>query len=352
MTFKKQVTSKQVAEEAGVSPQTVSRVANNHPDVSDETRTRVQSVIDRLSYQPSLIARTLLQGHSRTLGVVGAGLELYGPSHVLYGIQKQADDLGYTLHLALIREPERGDVEQVWRDLLSQHVEGIIWAVPEMGNNRSWFERDNFAVSLPLVLLSMRHDPKLSVVAVNNRLGGEIATQHMIALGYRRIGIITGPSLWWEARQRSLGWEDALKKAGLRSEKRSMVEGDWTPQSGESGLRRLLEQSPDVEALFVGNDQMALGALRAARTLGRRTPEDLAIVGFDDIPESAYFEPALSTIRQDLVEMGRCAVQELCRVMEASERGEPFTPRTISIEPQLIIRRSSEAHTKIRGVKS
>jgi DNA-binding LacI/PurR family transcriptional regulator len=347
VTFDKPVTIKQVAREAGVSPQTVSRVVNNHPDVSPVTRERVQRVIARLAYQPSHVARTLIQGRSRTFGVVGAGLQYYGPSRTLTGIEKQADELGYTLHLRLISQPDRSDVDQIWRDLLSRRVEGIIWAVPEIAENRAWIERIDGRISLPIVFLSMKPDPRLSVVAVDNRMGGRIATEHLLDQSFRRIGLITGPADWWEVQQRRLGWEDALKKAGIAIQEDLVVEGDWTPPSGERGLRRLVEQRPDVEAVFVCNDQMAVGALEAARTLGRRVPEDLAVVGYDDIPESAYFQPSLSTIKQDMVELGSSAVRELCRLIEESHQSRlSVEPKAGLINPQLVVRASSIARCR------
>ncbi|MGB8646728.1 MAG: LacI family DNA-binding transcriptional regulator [Anaerolineae bacterium] len=345
MAVEKRVTIKRVAREAGVSPQTVSRVVNNHPDVSRETRQRVQHVINRLSYEPSLIARTLIQGHSRILGVVGAGLEYFGPSRTLSGIERQADELGYTVQLHLVHQPESSEVGHLWRELTSRHVDGIIWAVPEIGNNRSWISEVAIQSSLPIVFLSMRPDPNLSVVAVDNRSGGRMATEHLLANGYRSIGLITGPAGWWEVRERRSGWEEALRAAGGVIEEQLVVEGDWMPASGEQGLRRLLEQRPDVDAVFVCNDQMALGALQAACALGRQAPEELALVGFDDIPEAAYFQPPLSTISQDMVELGRSAVRELCRVIEESEQNKTLVQsKAILFQPQLIVRKSSVAH--------
>ena len=341
MAFDRRVTIKQVAKEAGVSPQTVSRVVNNHPDVSTDTRERVQQVINRLAYSPSLVARTLLNGRSRTLGVVGSGLELFGPSHTLVGIEKQAESMGYALHLTLVQQPEKSDATLL-RRLLSYQVDGVIWAVPEIGDNRSWVKPEVAHFVVPMVFLSMRPDPALSVVAVDNREGGRLATAHLISQGCRKIGLITGPRRQWEAHQRRLGWETALRAAGLEPTEEWVVEGDWTPASGEQGLLKLVEQRPDVEAVFVCNDQMAVGALQAARHLGRRIPADLAIVGFDDVPECAYFHPPLSTIRQDMVEVGSCAVRELCRVIEASQQSKTLIqPRTILIQPQLIVRQSS-----------
>ncbi len=340
MTVKKRVTITQVATEAGVSTQTVSRVINYHQNVAPETRQRVLQVIDRLGYQPSNIARSLIQGYSGTLGVVGYGLEYFGPSRTLSGIEQQANELGYSLLLSLMRQPEKNDVEQVLRDMLSRYVDGIIWAMPEIGNNRDWIQQGTPQLSVPIVFLSMEPHPNLSVVAVDNRSGGRMATEHLLDQGYLTIGLITGPLDWWEARQRQLGWQDALKEAC--TEDHLVVEGDWTAESGERGLRQLLEQRPDMDAVFVCNDQMALGALQAARQMGIRVPEDLALVGFDDIPESAYFYPPLSTVRQDMVELGRCAVRELGCIIEASQQGRAVVePRTILLQLQLIIRESS-----------
>lgn len=342
MAAKKRVTIKEVAEEAGVSTQTVSRVINDRPDVASETRQRVQQVIDRLGYQPSHLARSLSQGRSCTIGVVGSGLEHYGPSRTLSGIEKEADKWGYSLLLSLIHQSGTNAGERLLRDMFSRHVDGIIWAQPEIGNNREWLQRENLPLSVPIVFLSMRSHPEVSVVAVDNRTGGRMATEHLLQQGRRRIGLITGPITWWEARQRQFGWRDALEGTGIPVDEGLMAEGDWTPASGERGLHRLLEQRPDIDAVFTCNDQMALGVLRAARQVGRRVPEDLAVVGFDDIPEAAYFYPPLSTVRQDMVEFGRRAVTELRRAVEARDEGRPMPPpKSVLLRPRLIVRESS-----------
>jgi LacI family transcriptional regulator len=267
-------------------------------------------------------------------------LEYFGPSRTLSGIEQQANELGYSLLLSLMRQPEKNDAEQVLRDMLSRYVDGIIWAMPEIGNNRDWIQQGTPQLSVPIVFLSMEPHPNLSVVAVDNRSGGRMATEHLLDQGYQTIGLITGPLDWWEARQRQLGWQDALNET--RTEDHLVVEGDWTAESGERGLRQLLEQRPDMDAVFVCNDQMALGALQAARQMGIRVPADLALVGFDDIPESAYFYPPLSTVRQDMVELGRCAVRELGCIIEASQQGRAVVePKVILLQPQLVIRESS-----------
>jgi LacI family transcriptional regulator len=147
---------------------------------------------------------------------------------------------------------------------------------------------------------------------------------------------------WWSAQQRKSGWQDALVEAGGSAEDTLVVEGTWSAASGERGLRRLLEQRPDVDALFACNDQMALGALKTTRELSLQVPEDLAIVGYDDVPEAPFFSPPLSTVRQDLDELGRCAVQELGRLIEAQQQElQDVESQTIVLQPELIERESS-----------
>jgi LacI family transcriptional regulator len=335
------ITIRDVAAGAGVSRQTVSRVLNDKPDVAPETRQRILEVIDRLGYRPSNIARSLTQGRSFTLGVVSYGVQYFGPSHTLVSIEHQANELGYTLLLGLMRQPAMSGA-QLLHELLSYHVDGIIWAVPEIGDNRDWMQKEICELTVPVVFLDTQPCPNLSVVNVDNRWGGYIATQHLLAQGYRNIGLITGPLDWWSARQRKLGWQDALQEASLPVGDRLVLEGTWSARSGERGVGELLEQHPDVDALFACNDQMALGGLKAARRLGWRVPEDLAVVGFDDVPEAAFFCPPLSTVRQNLDELGRCAVRELDRLIQARQLGQSeFESQTVSLRPELIVRESS-----------
>lgn len=335
------ITIRDVAAAAGVSRQTVSRVLNSKPDVAPETRQRVLDVIEQLGYRPSSIARSLTQGRSFTLGVVSYGLQYFGPSHTLVGIEHQANELGYTLLLSLMRQPETSGA-QLLHDILSYHVDGIIWAVSEIGSNRDWMQSEICQLTVPVVFLDTQPCANLSVVNVDNRVGGYLATKHLLDQGFRNIGLITGPLAWWSARQRKLGWQDALEEANLPVEDSLIVEGTWSAGSGERGVRQLLEQRPDVDALFACNDQMALGALKAAHKVRRRVPEELAVVGFDDVPEASFFSPPLSTVRQDLDGLGRSAVRELDRLIQAGQQGHPDAEsQTISLRPELIVRESS-----------
>jgi LacI family transcriptional regulator len=338
----KQVTISQVAREAGVSSQTVSRVINNRQEITPATRQHVQDVIKRLGYQPNAIARSLSQRRSHTLGVVASGLEYYGPSHSLIGVEQGANQQGFSILLNLLHQPENENVEQIVNGLISRQVEGIIWAVPEIGNNRAWFREIVHQLGIPVIFLNTQSNETLHVVEVNNRNGGYMATKHLLERGYRKIGLIAGPLTWWAASERCQGWQDALTAEGVPFSDSQVVEGNWSAESGEQGLQELLEKFPDVQAVFACNDQMALGLMRAARRLGKRIPEDLAVVGFDDIPESAFYYPPLTTIRQDLYELGHVAVQTFVRIREAEQRGESNTPaQTVWLQPQLVVREST-----------
>ncbi len=335
------VTIKQIAEKTGLSIATISRVINDHPDVSSQTRRRVQQVIDELGYAPNAVARSLIQGRSNILGVISTGIEFYGPSQTMAGIERQANELGYWLMSSLLHDPETNGGEDALRHLLSQQVDGIIWAVPEVGRNRDWICNYSRDLAVPIVFLHMdcRHD--LFVVAVDNYTGAQQATAHLLAQGYTRIGCVSGPTHWWEAQERERGWRDTLTAAGITGTERLHQEGDWTAASGLSAFLRLAGENPDLEATFVSNDQMALGVLKAAHQLGWRVPNDLAVVGFDDIPEAAYFIPSLTTIRHDLTGVGAQAVRLLDRILSTPADDQPLTPAPNWIAPELVVRDSS-----------
>jgi DNA-binding LacI/PurR family transcriptional regulator len=338
---KDKITIKDVARVAGVSTQTVSRVLNNRLDVSRETRIRVQQVITSMGYSPNAFARNLSRGRSNTLGVIGYGLVYFGSSSVLTGIESKANKLGFSLSLSLIDRVEPSRVERILYDLLSRRVEGIIWAVPGDVNSLDWLAEKFSQVQTPLVYINKGSNGPDHVTALDNRLGGKLATEHLLQQGYQRVGIITGPCSWWEAQERLNGWREAVRAAGYSGIDSLIVEGDWNAPSGDVGLHTLLDRNPEVDAVFVSNDQMALGALQAARRLGLRIPDDLGMVGFDDIPEAAYFYPPLTTVRQDTRELGAMAVERINTLIQAKHEGETIEPNTTWLEPRLIVRKSS-----------
>lgn len=340
MSSQRRITIKHVAQQAGVSTQTVSRVLNERPDVSPKTRRRVQQIIEHLGYQPSALARSLIQQRSRTLGVVTAGLKYIGPSRTLNGIARQVEALGYTLLLKELPDFEANDILPLLQSLLARQVDGILWAVPEIGENRGWLRWRLPNLPTPILFLTMHAQPGLSIVSIDNCLGARFAVQHLIAQGYQRIGHISGPLDWWEARQRKSGWEQALQEADIPPQPHT--EGNWSSASGERAFLLLIEQYPEIDAVFVANDQMALGAMLAAWRLGKRIPHDLGVAGFDNLVESAYFIPPLTTIQHDQYELGCQAASVLVERIEAVQLGEMSPPpQQILLQPQLVVRESS-----------
>ncbi len=335
----KRVTIVEIAKEAGVSAQTVSRVVNGHDNVAEETRGTVQEIIDRLGYHPSRLARSLLRGHSNTLGVVTYRLGLYGPAQSLDGIIREAAEQGFSVLPMVFNKADAESPTDLIGRLMEYHVDGLIWAVPQVGDNRSWLAAVRERFDIPIVFMTMASRPGLSIVAVDNRLGGVLATEHLIARGNRTIGLVNGPADWWESQQRERGWREALQAAELPINEALIRNGEWTAASGEAQMAQLLQEHPLLEAVFVGNDSMAMGAFKAARAAGRMVPDDLGIVGFDDVPEAAYSYPALTTVRQDLAVLGRHAVNQLSTLIRSPDDSAP--PQRILLEPELIVRESA-----------
>ncbi len=222
VTRHKRPTIKQVASAAGVSTQTVSRVMNDRPDVSTETRERVQKIISEMGYQPSELARSLIQQRSHTLGVVTAGLKYIGPSRTLSGITNAAEEFGYSLLLKELPSFNANNVIPIIQEFLSRHADGIIWAVPEVGENREWLNNSPADLEVPIVFLTMQPREKISMVSIDNYMGGRMAMAHLLEQGYKHIGHISGPLDWWEARQRKTAWEDALKDVWIGSNGQSL----------------------------------------------------------------------------------------------------------------------------------
>ncbi len=218
MAHGKRLTIRDVAAAAGVSIQTVSRVLNNRPDVAPETLQRVQEVIRRTGYAPNMLARSLTQGRSHTLGVVAYGLEYFGPSRVLTAIERKAAEMGYGITLNLILEPETDAVDHVLDALRARQVDGIIWAIPDVGDNRAWSRTKGSELPVPIMLVGgMAGRPYLPSIGIDNAAIGCLATEHLLAGGARKVGIITGPLSWWEAQQRLRGWRKTLEDHGLEA---------------------------------------------------------------------------------------------------------------------------------------
>ena len=198
----------------------------------------------------------------------------------------------------------------------------------------------------------MAAETSLPSIGIDNRAIGRLATEHLLAGGARRIGIVTGPLNWWEAQERLDGWRETLDAHGIPAEDRFVVEGDWGAMSGELGLERLLEGLPEIDAVFASNDQMALGVLHGAHRRGRRVPADLSVVGVDNIAESSHFWPSLTTVHQPLRDAGALAVQEIDRLIrQARQRRtqDDQAPQVILLQPKLVVRNSSRPVSVVPG---
>lgn len=340
------VTIHDVAKQAGVSTKTVSRVVNGQGEISAQTRARVQAVIDELGYRPNILARSLVSQRSNMLGVVTWGLDYYAPSRIVVGIEQRSSQLGYSLFLHLMSHPTDAGAEKILNTLADHRVDGIIWAIPEVGANHEWIRRVSLDNLPPIVFLNTQSRTGLDTIAVDNHRGGELAAQHLIARGCRNIGVIKGPPGWWEAEERFTGWQNALARAGLAAPPQRIVQAEWSVETGMQAMQRLLTQAPETDGVFAGSDDIALGALTAAIQSGCRIPADLALVGFDNIPQSAYFHPPLTTIDQPLSRTGRAAVDLLLERIEHRRNGGSEASMTaganaLKLEPRLVIRASS-----------
>jgi DNA-binding LacI/PurR family transcriptional regulator len=320
-----------VAKLAGVSHQTVSRVINSAEYVKEDTRERVLAAMRMLDYRPNSVARALATGKSQILGVVSFDTTLYGPASTLFGIERAAHEAGYFISIVSLRSLDRSSVLDAVERLRGQGVDGILVIAPQTDAARTVSQLPD---DLPVVAVEAGPDEGMPVVTVDQFAGAALATQHLLDLGHRTVSHIAGPADWLEAQQRVAGWRSTLEAAGTRVP--PALVGDWSPKSGYE-LARLLAFDPEVTAVFVGNDLMALGLLRVLHEEGRELPAALSVVGFDDMPEAAYFTPPLTTIRQDFEEVGRRGFHLL---LDEIENGSRSSIRA-TVPPELIVREST-----------
>ncbi len=327
-------TIRQVADKAGVSVTTVSHVINNTRFVSDVLRERVQRAMTELNYRPNALARSLRLGQTHTLGLILPDSANPFFAEIGHAIEAAAFERGYSVILCNTEnDPTK---ELLYTNVLeNRQVDGMVF-VAAGGNHEalSSIVRNG----LPLVVVD-RDLGSLGVDAVttNNYQGGLLATRHLIELGHTIIGCITGPSDLTPSAERVTGYSDALKEADLEVKGTLLVRGDFHVPSGLTAATLLLQQDPRPTALFVCNDLMAIGALHAAAQLGLRVPDDVAIVGFDDIELASYTIPPLTTVCQPKQEIGHTAIQLILDRMASPVR----SPRHEILRPQLMIRASS-----------
>lgn len=309
----RRVVATDVAREVGVSQKTVSRVVNGDPHVRPEVRVRVLGTIERLGYQPNRAARALVSGRSRSIGLLSIGSTDYGPSSLMVGSERAIKRAGYAL--ILVNTPE-GDPEAITsaiRDLHTLGVDGLVINEPSGS-----FTPPTGLADLPVLSLSGRSGASMREIVVGTDEAGGVAEvmSHLLGLGHRTVHHVAGPAAWGSATRRRAAWEEELRRAGAPVP--TPVHGDWSVRSGYEAGRRLAED-PELTAVFTANDQMAIGVLRALSQAGVRVPEDVSVVGFDDVPEAAYLSTALTTVRQDLAATADRGVGLLVGAIEHAE---------------------------------
>ncbi|WP_281156188.1 LacI family DNA-binding transcriptional regulator [Streptomyces sp. HYC2] len=320
-----------VARLAGVSPQTVSRTLSGHPNVRERTRSKVLAAVDQLGYRKNNAARMLSSGRSRTIGVVTLQTTFYSRTAVLYGIESAAREAGYSVSTATTASLDTSAIEAALARLAEQGVEGIVLAVPLIHVSR---RIEQLTGSVPTVTIDGSRTSATEVVAVDQTQAARLATRHLLDLGHETVWHVAGPREWLDAASRTRGWRDTLEAEGRGVPPE--LEGDWSPASGyRNGL--VLGRIPDVTAVFVASDEMAFGVIRALHELGRRVPDDISVVGVDDIALAEYCSPSLTTVAQPFTQMGALAVSHLMRHLENPDAArEPA-----SVEPALVVRAST-----------
>lgn len=327
-------TIREVAKKAGVSSATVSHVVNNTRFVSEDVRERVKSAMRELNYRPNALARSLRRGETHTLGLILPDSANPFFAEVGHVIESAAFLLGYSVILCNTENDE--NKERLYTEVLeNKQLDGIIFV--GAGENRESISKI-IHNGLPLVVVDRdMGNLELDTVTTENYQGGLLATQHLLSLGHQVIGCITGPSNITPSADRVTGYRAALQQAGIPIEGSLIARGDFHASSGYSAALQLLAHNPRPTAIFVCNDMMAIGALRAAVQLSLSVPENVAIVGFDDIELASYTTPPLTTIAQPKQEIGQLAVKLIFERM-----GNPLLPpRHIILSTQLVIRESS-----------
>lgn len=317
-----------VARRAGVSYQTVSRVINNHPSVAPATRQRVQGAIEELGYRPSLLAKGLVTRRSQLIGIVASATDQYGPAQIVQQVEQSARRSGYDSLLTTLRRFEPGEMVGAVQRLRQFGVDGLVLLTP-------FDAREIVPVigeDLPFILIDATSEVEGPTVSVDQFEGGRLATEHLVTLGHRRILHVGGPPEWSDAELRYRGYRSVLEAHGLPDLPR--LTGDWSAGSGCDALQRARQSGLSFTAVFAANDQMALGAVSALTRAGLEVPRDVSVVGFDGTPESAFYRPPLTTVRQDFALLGRKSLEELLRRIG----GRRLAPSHHVFQPQLLPR--------------
>lgn len=334
MTRRQAPSQRDVAELAGVSSQTVSRVVNNRTNVDASTRERVLSAMHVLGYWTNGAARALATGQSRSFGVISFDLSAHGNARTIEAIAAAAADADYSVNIVGISAPTEEAVQRAYTRLTSQAVDGVVLIEARILDTATV----HLPTGVPVVIADGDPGRSFPAVDINQAAGARSATRHLLDLGHQTVWHVAGPRDSHAALRRAAAWHATLKDAGRTVP--PLLFGDWSADSGlEAG--RSLAAREDVTAVFAANDHMALGIIRALHEAGRSVPGDVSIVGFDNVREASCFLPPLTTIHQDFEAVGRRCVELLLHQMAGEGSGGP-TPGTLAtIMPRLVERAST-----------
>lgn len=330
--IKRTVTIQDVAKTAGVSVSTVSRVLNGKVDVASETQDRIRSVIDNLGYTTNLAARSMRSFKKNMVGLIMPDIAYPFAIEVMKGVNRAIAESEFDLLVYTtgdVKKSGRASHEQKYVSLLSNSItDGVIIVAPVTGE---------FSTDAPIVSIDpLMSDPDYPSVHATNYKGAMDAMEYLLSLGHQRIGFISGRAELESANRRLKGFRDALETAGLPVDERLIASGDYTTETGAKGARQLLSLADRPTAIFASNDQAAMGVYQVAEELGFRIPQDLSVIGFDNIMESKYLR--LTTVDQFISEMGFVATQILIKLIN----GESLTEQTYQMQTQLVIRNSCD----------
>jgi DNA-binding LacI/PurR family transcriptional regulator len=320
-----------IARLAGVSRQTVSRVLNGERYIKASTEAQVRKVIDEHSWRPNSAARALATSRFKVIGLLVSARSQYGPFSAAAAVDEAARARGYAIITATLAHEDDASIAEALDTFLAHGVDGVVLIAPQQ---RAHEALQRVAIKVPFVSLQWRDGPNERAVAFDQREGARLATRHLIELGHTRILHVAGPQDWNEAEERMHGFLTEMSAHDISAT--APVLGDWTVDLGyELGLKLLHHR--EFTAVFASNDQMALGIMHSATELGLSVPDDLSVVGFDDIPEAKHFFPPLTTVRQNFPELGASAIAVLLAEIEGTT-----TPDSVQFTtPELIVRNST-----------
>ena len=325
-----------VAKMAGVSHQTVSRVINNADYIKDDTRSKVQSAMEDLGYVPNAAARALVTSKSKIIGILVSDIVYNGPAGMMHAMEKEARKGGFFAISASVDPIESSSIAQGIEHLRRLGIEGLVVITPQSDSVQAV---ERLVTDIPVVFIDSPSQDKEFSAELDNETGARKATEHLIALGHKKILHVAGPLSWFDATPRVRGYEKAMIAAKLKPQ---VIEGDWSVPTGYEIGRNLELDKSKITAIFAANDQLALGLMRALRQRGYLVPERVSVIGFDDVPESPYYEPPLTTMRPDFAELGRLAMEMILGRIQSGK-----AVKTSALIPQLVVRESTAIAPKL-----